>query len=122
MATRRFALAGLCFVGLGCMSRSYALPETPDNWRSIVCLAGPNVSRTVHGDSTGTEGVVWVDRAGTRFEIRWPAGFTARFSPTVEVVAPSGKVVVKEGEDLDAVADAGYVVTCPSNGTYGVLS
>jgi len=120
-ARRWLIFVSMCLIAAGCMSRTVVLSETPDHWRSIVCTAGPHVSRTVHGDAASADHPVWVDRAGARFETRWPAGFVARFAPELEVVAPGGKVVVREGQDLDDVSAAGYVVTCPSDGTYGVL-
>lgn len=105
-----------------CVSRSIALPEAPRHWLSIVCLAGPHLARTVHGDAKDPETPVWVERLGERLELRWPPGFVARFAAEVEVVDHTGRVVLREGDDLDVVMAFGYVVTCPSGGSYGVLS
>lgn len=43
----------------------------------------------------------WVlTESGSRVEVSWPAGFTARFAPSLEVLAPDDRVVAKEADEV----------------------
>ena len=57
------------------------------------------------------------DTHDTRFT--WPEGYSARLNPALEIVAPDGEVVAREGEytpEWSVVpADGGYRVCIPGN-------
>lgn len=44
---------------------------------------------------------------GRRVEIIWPLGFVARFEPTLEVIDPSGKAVLLEGDFVEGACEIG---------------
>jgi hypothetical protein len=86
-----------------------ATPETftlaTEPWRGG--CAGISVVATLHGDPADPR-VVWLDVLNLsgdgrprRFEVLWyPSGFTARFSPELEVFGPDGMLVAHEGDDV----------------------
>lgn len=63
--------------------------------------------------------LAWMIRPdGTRGELAWPVGFSARFSPTLEVLDERGRVVASEGSIVQGgcgTADPG--VTLPDFAT-----
>lgn len=76
----------------------------------------------LHGDPADPRLAWLVNPDGLRIEIQWPRGFTARFNPELEVVASTGEVVAREGDDLDlgggwGSANGGFSI-CEINGTY----
>lgn len=64
--------------------------------------AGVGLDAILHGDATDP-GVTWLrDRTGGgRIEVTWPVGFRARFTPSLVVVDPAGRVVHREGDTID---------------------
>lgn len=62
-------------------------------------------------------GVAWLEVPGRRFDILWPSGFRARFSPRLEILDRAGRVVVREGETVEwtacASADPNVVLLMP---------
>ena len=56
----------------------------------------------LHGDHADPH-VTWLiaPTGVRRGRLLWPWGFTARFTPRLEVVAQDGAVVAREGDDLD---------------------
>ena len=54
---------------------------------------------TIHG-STSDPALAWIVFAldGHRENLLWPAGYSARFAPSLEVINASGSVVAREGE------------------------
>lgn len=64
--------------------------------------AGVGLDAILHGDPSDP-GLTWiVDRgSGLRTEALWPAGFSARFDPSLEVLDASGRVVHHEGDLID---------------------
>ena len=51
----------------------------------------------MHGSPSDPR-VAWLTFVdGTRQELVWPAGFTARFVPSLEILDPSGAVYAREG-------------------------
>ncbi len=58
----------------------------------------------VHGMATAPD-PVWLDtgRQARRTSVRWPAGFSARFAPQLEIIDTSGAVVAKEGDTLSNI-------------------
>lgn len=71
-----------------------------------VC-AGVGFSDSIlHGSPVASE-PVWLDgldQPSVRTAVRWPAGFRARFSPTLELLDPTGAVVAREGDRLLNIA------------------
>jgi hypothetical protein len=55
---------------------------------------------TIRGDATDPRFVWEVGPNGGRQDVVWPAGYTARFTPKVEVLDPSGRVVLRDGDQL----------------------
>ena len=44
--------------------------------------------------------LVWLDGGGERVDLTWPHGYRVRFVPDAEVIAPGGKVVAREGQQI----------------------
>lgn len=45
---------------------------------------------------------------GEEIHVRWPVGFSARLNPALEIVAPDGAVIAKEGVPLEGMG-GGYL-------------
>jgi hypothetical protein len=44
--------------------------------------------------------LVWLDLGGERIDLTWPFGYRVRFTPGAEVLAPGGRVVAREGQEI----------------------
>lgn len=111
---RTLGILGLLLVFTACSGRLNVTPVAVGDgtWRlpaanwtrdggTLLCAGGGWIGATIHG-SPNDPAVVWVDRAGSHLRLAWPsAGYTARFTPSLEVLDASGAVVFREG---DAVA------------------
>lgn len=80
----------------------FALP-TP-SWSipsgAVEACAGIGIAATLHGDVRDPH-VAWlVTTEGTRLEALWLPGYRARFEPSLQVVDPSGAVVIREGDPV----------------------
>ena len=113
---RRPAGLALCAVLAACVGRPLAsngpspvaLPSGAVALASVTpaphaagCIGmGHNPPWTLHGDPNATPSV-WAE-TGTeqRVPIFWPPGFYAQFDPSLEVSAPTGQRVAREGADL----------------------
>jgi len=62
--------------------------------------AGVGLTDDVLHGAPGDPGTAWVGSGERRIELVWPPGFVARFSPTLEVVDATGKVVLREGDPI----------------------
>jgi len=64
--------------------------------------AGVNLDAALAGDPTDPR-VAWLkpDGAPNRIEIVFPPGFSARFSPHLEILDAVGVVVAREGDHID---------------------
>jgi hypothetical protein len=63
---------------------------------------GIGLDAIVRGSATDSRHVWLVDATtGARMELVWPTGYTARFTPDVEVVDTRGTVVVRAGQRVD---------------------
>jgi hypothetical protein len=51
--------------------------------------------------------IAWLEPGGAR--LVWPAGFSARFTPRLEIVDRDGSVVMREGEQVSGACVAGPV-------------
>jgi hypothetical protein len=58
------------------------------------------LSGTVHGALSDPRLAWVVSASGSRVDISWPTGYSARFAPMLEVLDPSGAVVAREGEGI----------------------
>jgi hypothetical protein len=63
-----------------------------------VC-AGYGLSAVLGGDPADPD-IAWLEGylSGERMSVAWPTGFTARFAPELEVMDPTGRVVLREGD------------------------
>jgi hypothetical protein len=75
-----------------------ALPTLPSVPRVCLGVGGGGGARLT-GNPTDPR-VTWIEGFGNRGEIVWPPGYTARFAPALEVLDASGKVVYREGDEV----------------------
>lgn len=73
-----------------------ALPTV--DWGSALCAGVGFVGDfRVHG-SPDDPRLVWLTKPdGTRVELAWDPGTSARFTPDLEILGPSGEVIAQEG-------------------------
>jgi hypothetical protein len=101
-------------------SGGFALPTvTPvtSDPNAVIACAGIGLEDAVlHGDANDPARV-WLVRGpgAVRSELRWPPGYTAIFNPRLEVVDPSGNVVLREGDRIQGacLADPGALLLEP---------
>lgn len=62
---------------------------------------GIGLDATIRGDPRDPR-IAWlVDRTThVRIDLVWPSGYIARFSPSLEIVAPRGAVVLRDGDHV----------------------
>jgi hypothetical protein len=65
--------------------------------------AGIGLDAIARGSPTDARHV-WLEdaTAGGRIDLVWPTGYTARFTPDVEVVDTTGRVVLSAGQRVDS--------------------
>jgi len=64
------------------------------------CAGTGLVDATLHGSATDAR-VAWIEIAGFGEQLAvFPKGFTARFTPSLEVLDQSGAVVLREGDAI----------------------
>lgn len=95
-----------------CSPSLVALPVASRFDPEPVC-GGPALQTIVRGRPNDSGHPIWAERNGQAYAIEWPPGFTARFAPQLEVLDRTGAVLVREGQDLLLVGDAGYEIACP---------
>lgn len=81
----------------------YPLPTT--NWLAGGICGGVGLGAVLHGSPTDPR-VAWIGNmlgVPSRVDVVWPAGYRARFEPSLEVLDEQGNVVMREG---DAVTGA----------------
>jgi hypothetical protein len=68
--------------------------------------AGVGLDAVLHGDPADPK-VAWLTSkiGGPRLEIVWPFGFTARFTPDLEILDADGNVVIREGGAVTGTCD-----------------
>ena len=80
----------------------------PDTGGALLACGGVGFSDSIlHGSQTAAD-KVWLEAVETFVSprvvaVRWPAGFRARFVPTLELLDPSGVVVAREGDLLTTI-------------------
>lgn len=65
------------------------------------CPAAALTGVRLRGDRTASPPVWIEDPQGKKLNVVWPNGFSARFDPGLELVAPGGDVVARDGDLLD---------------------
>lgn len=88
---------------------TFALPAA--NWerdgQTLLCAGGGWIDATIHG-SPDDPMVVWVTRDGANLRLAWPsASYVARFTPSLEVLDPGGKVLFREGDSVGGGCETG---------------
>ena len=84
--------------------RSADQPEPPDPAASINygCVGVGFDPVTLHGEESGPDQLVWVEDSRRReYALVWPPGFSAQFSPLLQVLDADGAVVAVEGDVLE---------------------
>ncbi len=98
-----FEILRVCLLAVA-MSACSGVPQgtvvlpTDARW-SGGCAVGVGLDAILHG-SRDEPRVTWaIDRfSGTRVDIVWPAGYSARFLPDLQVLDGTGAVVAREGD------------------------
>jgi hypothetical protein len=94
-----------------------SLPNWGDRWNGY--CGGTGTDATLRGDPLDPA-VTWLDPnpgfdwmgEPWRHYVTWPPGFTARFTPRLEVIDPIGQVVMREGDHVEGSclgSDAGAI-------------
>lgn len=67
----------------------------------VLCAGVGYVAGTaiLHGSASDAR-LVWMSRVGKRVELGWPVGYSARFTPQLELLDDQGVVVGREGSAL----------------------
>lgn len=69
----------------------------------------------LHGDENAEE-IVWLEGAtsGRRYTVTWPSGYSARFTPTLELLDDLGRPIAREGDvlEIEGPADLDRVGVC----------
>jgi hypothetical protein len=84
-------------LGACTLARPTNLPSSPD-WHGG-CNIGVGQDATLHGAASDARATWPTDNfGGDRIELLWPIGYSARFSPHLEVLDDHGAVVAHEGD------------------------
>ena len=68
------------------------------DWSGRLCAGGGFVGDArLHGSPEDARGAWITFEDGSRKELVWSAGTSARFTPALEVIGPSGSVIASEG-------------------------
>jgi len=60
----------------------------------------PDAGYVLHGLPDDPR-LTWMTHQGQRLELEWPVGYSARFTPQLELLNDQGEVVGHEGSHLD---------------------
>lgn len=95
----------LAIAACGCTSQSPAYPVA-SFWLGITCQGGavapqPGLHLVLHGAMDSGSARTWV---GDSTVVKWPAGYVARFEPSLVIYDASGVIRGREGEDLAATS------------------
>jgi hypothetical protein len=64
------------------------------------CLGVSFDQGILHGDANDPH-LAWVQTRDVRVEVYFPLGFVGRFDPKLEVLAPDGSVVARDGDTIE---------------------
>jgi hypothetical protein len=83
------------------------LPGPPVMGAPQAC-AGVGLAAVLHGDPSDQR-VAWLENLvdGSRLDVLWPAGYRARFAPSLEVLDASGATVAREGDAIEGACVVG---------------
>jgi hypothetical protein len=100
--------------------------------RALPALPAPPTGASVSCDTAGFMGTLagdvndpwyaWlVSGSGDRVDVKWPAGFTARFDPELQIVDPTGATIARTGETIQlggglAGGNTEFFAACMVNG------
>lgn len=101
-AMKRLVLAVMLVAGCSTTAPSPTLPTIQANGCEGVGL----LNATLAGDANDPH-LAWLVQNGTRMDVVFPAGFTARFNPRLEIVDGSGAAVAHEGDVIDGACVTG---------------
>jgi hypothetical protein len=101
-------LVGLTIVLAGCAQQS---PPPGPTLMTIAgqppgvdaACAGVGLSAVLRGSPTDPS-LAWIETfpgGGGRREVAWPAGFSARFAPGLEILDATGRVVLRDGDFIE---------------------
>lgn len=63
----------------------------------VLCPLALHLPFTLAGDPSKSPPAWGIEPDGRRFEIVWPPGFRARFTPDLEIVDPNGSLIARAG-------------------------
>ena len=99
------ATLGACGTAPGPTPTAFLGTVTLPTFDTAVC-AGIGTDATLTGDPADPR-VAWLESGGQRVDAVFPVGFTARFTPKLEVLDAHGVVVAQEGTHIDGGCVAG---------------
>ena len=108
----RLAMTSLCFatalVVWGCAEQSGNPPRLHTVDVAATTCAGVGLEdATIHGSASDLR-VAWIELKGHgERQALFPSGFTARFSPGLEVLDARGNVVFREGDEITGACGGG---------------
>lgn len=80
----------------------FVLPTWPTPIEHGLCPAAHMGRVTLRSDRTSSTAAIYVESfGGERRSILWPYGFSARFTPDLELLNERGEVVAREGDLMD---------------------
>ena len=96
---RKLALLMILASSAAVVGCSRQLPVIPgDPVTGLQACAGVGLDAFLHGNA-GDPHTAWLERPdGTRQDVLFPAGYTAAFAPTLQVLDPAGRVAMEEGD------------------------
>lgn len=111
MLGRRLFVAAAMLIAVACVG---PLPSTsePTPTRLLTdhpgpqpTCAGAELSRATVRGRPDTPNPIWLEvlvdgKTGRSHPTIWPAGYTARFDPDLQIIGPSGAVFAREGDVL----------------------
>ncbi len=98
-------------------SGDLALPTVNALVEGLSLCAGVGVDAVLHGSATDPR-IAWLVSnapftAGKRVDVVWPAGYRARFTPSLEILDENGNVVLSAGSHVTGLCDDGGALLMP---------
>ena len=88
--------------------------QPPGGWTPVACAGVGFADSILHGDPTAAV-PVWIEPLppgpATTIEVVWPHGFSARFTPHLELLDSSGTLIAREGDRLTALGGSAKTET-----------
>ncbi|HEX7950893.1 MAG TPA: hypothetical protein VF494_11135 [Candidatus Limnocylindrales bacterium] len=95
------ATSGLSLTGMTPVPSTFALPTV-----AVGGCRGVMLNGTLRGDPADPR-VAWLVQSGQRVDVVFPAGYTARFSPTIEILDATGRVVARDNDMIGGACSRG---------------